>query len=74
MEVVRELGGGMKCELTTDNRDLNEMVSVLEARVEALLKRVRELETENVLLRAAFDGAMHPHTFTTGCTEIKDHS
>jgi chaperonin cofactor prefoldin len=37
----------------TDNRDLSDMNRFLEARVEALTKRIRELEQENQELKQA---------------------
>ena len=36
----------MTAPLTIDNRDKDEMIAVLEARVEALIRRVKELEAQ----------------------------
>jgi hypothetical protein len=44
-----------------DNRDSAEVYQYMEARIEALKRRIEELETENEILRSAeLDAALFP--------------
>jgi hypothetical protein len=49
-----------------DNRDSAEVYQYMEARIEALKRRIEELETENEVLRSAeLDAALFP-VFSVG--------
>jgi prefoldin subunit 5 len=47
-----------------DNRDSAEVYQYMEARIEALKRRIEELETENEVLRSA---ELHAALFSVSC-------
>jgi hypothetical protein len=56
-----------------DNRDSAEVYQYMEARIEALKRRIEELETENEVLRSAELDALFP-VFCVGTHKLSHRS